>query len=61
MVLFIVKLFMQARRKEKLQKMWRESTSGPQGQVCATGMYRSIEHVEFPEFQTGIVIEWKAP
>lgn len=24
MVLFIVKLFMQARRKEKLQKMWHE-------------------------------------
>lgn len=61
MVLFIVKLFMQARRKEKLQKMWREWNERSPGQVCATGMYRSIEHVEFPEFQTGIVIEWKAP
>ena len=24
------------------------------GRVCATGMYRSIGHVEFPKFQTGI-------
>ena len=43
------------------KKCGANQTSGPQGQVCATGMYRSIEHVEFPEFQTGIVIEWKAP
>ena len=26
-----------------------------------TGMYRSIEHGKFPEFQTGIFVEWKAP
>ena len=31
------------------------------GRVCATGMYRSIEHVKFPKFQTGIFVEWKAP
>ena len=34
---------------------------GGLGRVCATGMYRSIEHVEFPKFQTGIFVEWKAP
>ena len=26
-----------------------------------TGMYRSTEHGKFPEFQTGIFVEWKAP
>ena len=31
------------------------------GRVCATGMYRSTRHVEFPKFQTGIFVEWKAP
>ena len=36
-------------------------TRGGLGRVCATGMYRSIEHVEFPKFQTGIFVEWKAP
>ena len=34
---------------------------GGLGRVCETGMYRSIEHVEFPKFQTGIFVEWKAP
>jgi len=29
--------------------------------VCATGMYLSIGHVEFPKFQTEIFVEWKAP
>ena len=29
--------------------------------VCATGMYRSIGHVEFPKFRTGIFVEWKEP
>ena len=29
-------------------------TRGGLGRVCATGMYRSIEHVKFPKFQTGI-------
>ena len=24
-------------------------------------MYRSIGHVEFPKFQTGIFVDWKAP
>ena len=31
------------------------------GLVCATEMYRFIEHVKFPKFQTGIFVEWKAP
>ena len=35
-------------------------TRGGLGRVCATGMYRSIGHVEFPKFQTGIFLEWKA-
>ena len=34
---------------------------GSLGRVCATGMYRSIEHVKFPKFQTRIFVEWKAP
>ena len=36
-------------------------TRGGLGRVCATGMYRSIEHVKFPKFQTGIFVEWKVP
>ena len=36
-------------------------TCGGLGRVCATGMYHSIGHVEFPKFQTRIFIEWKAP
>ena len=36
-------------------------TRGGLGRVCATGMYRSIVHVEFPKFQTGIFVEWKSP
>ena len=36
-------------------------TRGGLVRVCATGMYRSIGHVEFPKFQTGIFVEWKAP
>ena len=36
-------------------------TRGGLGQVCATGMYRSIKQVEFPKFQTAIFVEWKAP
>ena len=36
-------------------------TRGGLGRVCATGMYRSIEHVKFAKFQTGIFVEWKAP
>ena len=35
-------------------------TRGGLGRVCATGMYRSIEHAKFPKFQTGIFVEWKA-
>ena len=31
------------------------------GQACATGLCSSIGHVEFPKFQTGIFVEWKAP
>ena len=30
------------------------------GLVCATVMHRSIGHVEFSKFQTGIFVEWKA-
>ena len=33
---------------------------GGLGRVCATEMYRSIGHVEFPKSQTGIFVEWKA-
>ena len=37
-------------------------TRGGLGRVCtATGMYRSIEHVNFAKFQTWIFGEWKAP
>ena len=36
-------------------------TRGGLGRVCANGMYSSIGHVEFPKFQTGIFVEWKAP
>ena len=36
-------------------------TRGGLGRVCATGMYRSIEHLKFPKFQTGIFVEWKPP
>ena len=36
-------------------------TCGGLGPVCAIGIYRSIGHVEFPKFQTGIFVEWKAP
>ena len=35
-------------------------TRGGLGRFCATGMYRSLEHVKFPKFQTGIFVEWKA-
>ena len=35
-------------------------TRGGLGGVCATGMYRSIRHVELPKFQTWIFVEWKA-
>ena len=38
----------------------RGQTRGGLGRVCATGMYRSIEHVKFPKFQTGIFVEWQA-
>ena len=31
------------------------------GQVCATRMYRSIGHMEFPKFQTKIFLEQKGP
>ena len=34
-------------------------TGGGLGRVYATGMYRSIGHVDFPKFQTGIYVEWK--
>ena len=31
------------------------------GWVCATQIYHSIGHMEFPKFQTAIFVEWKAP
>ena len=37
-----------------------KETRGGLGRVCVTVMYRSIWHVEFPKFQTGIFVEWKA-
>lgn len=59
---YLLSNFLCKQEEKKLcKKCGANQTSGPQGQVCATGMYRSIEHVEFPKFQTGIVIEWKAP
>ena len=36
-------------------------TRGGLGRVCVTGMYRSIGHVEFSKFQTGIFAKWIAP
>ena len=38
---------------------YNNQTSGGLVRVCATGMYRSIAHVEFPKFQTRIFVEWK--
>ena len=38
---------------------YNNQTRGGLGRVCATGMYRSIAHVEFPKFQTRIFVEWK--
>ena len=35
-------------------------TLGGLVRVFATGMYRSIGQAEFPKFQTGIFVEWKA-
>ena len=46
-----VPLFCILLTKKTITKRW----------VCATGMYRSIGHVKFPKFQTGIFVEWKAP
>ena len=31
------------------------------GQACATRLCSSIGHLEFPKFQTGFFVEWKAP
>ena len=38
---------------------YNKQTRGGLGQVCATGMYRSIGQVEFPKFQTGIFLNGK--
>ena len=38
---------------------YNNQTRGGLGRVCATGMYRSIAHVEVPKFQTRIFVEWK--
>ena len=38
-----------------------KKTRGGLGRVCVSGMYRSIEHVKLPKFQTEIFVEWKAP
>ena len=34
-------------------------TRGGFGLVCATGMYRSTGHVDFPKFQTGFLLNGK--
>ena len=34
-------------------------TRGGLGRICATRMYLSIGHVDFPKFQSGICVEWK--
>ena len=36
-------------------------TRGALGRVCATGMYRSIEQVKFPKFQTEFLLNGKRP
>ena len=50
----------------RVYKFWvccegTNKTRGGLGRVCATGMYRSIEHVKFPKFQTGILLNGKRP
>ena len=53
--------FSLSERNYECVRSHNNKTRGGLGQVCATGMYRSIEHVKFPKFQTGIFVEWKAP
>ena len=50
-LLSLVPLFLYPAYKKNNQ------TRGGLGRVCATGMYRSIGHVKFPKFQTGIFAE----
>ena len=38
---------------------YNNQTTGGLGWVCATGMYRSIAHVEFPKFRTQNFVEEK--
>ena len=49
------------RNYESLPRSHNNKKRGGLGRVSATGMYRSIEHLKFPKFQTGIFVEWKAP
>ena len=40
----------------------KNKTRGGLDRVCATGtMYRSIGHLEYMKFQTGIFVKWKTP
>ena len=38
---------------------YNNQTHGGLGRACATEMYRSTAHVEFPKLQTRIFVEWK--
>ena len=58
--IFVVKRHQYGISAHVSQTSFRWKTSGGLGRVCATEMYRSIGHVEFPESQTGIFVEWKA-
>ena len=48
-------------RTDHLYPAYKHDNQTPDrfGLVCATGMYRSAWHVDFPKFQTGIFVEWK--
>ena len=56
----LTKLFSQDRWSVYPAYKHDNQTRGGFGLVCATGMHHSAEHVDFPKFQTGIFVEWKA-
>ena len=49
-------------RTDHLYPTYKHGNQTPDrfGLVCATGMYRSAWQVNFPKFQTGIFVEWRA-
>ena len=51
---------LQKKRKKRKEKK-NNQTRGGLGRVCVTGMYRCIGHVDFPKFQIGVFVKWKAP